>query len=127
MRKPKVALVADDNRIERMILSEAFSGFGIEVVEAADGEAAVELAIASHADVVVSDVLMPKADGFAVSIRLREADPDPRPVIILLSAVYKGAKWKHEALTTCGADEYLTKPLKAEDLEQILRKYFDLD
>jgi CheY-like chemotaxis protein len=77
-------------------------------------------------DLVVSDVLMPKRDGFSLATALMEEDVQPRPVLFLTSAVYKHAKWKHEALTTYGAHEFLRKPVDADDLTTAVRKYFRL-
>jgi len=126
MRELRLALVADDSRISRMILREALAGLGVEVLEAANGEEALEVILSRKPDLVVSDILMPKADGFAVATKIREAEMDPPPVLFLLSAVYKGAKWRHEALTTYGAHEFLAKPVDAEALEKTVRKHFDI-
>lgn len=126
MRELKRALVAEDNRISRLVMREMLAGLGVDVLEAADGEEALELIREHHPDLVVSDVLMPRRDGFALATALQEEKISPRPVLVLTSAVYKHAKWKHEALTTYGAHEFLRKPVDSEALLEVLRKYFDL-
>ena len=126
MRELKRALVAEDNRISRLVMREMLAGLGVDVLEAADGEEALELIREHHPDLVVSDVLMPRRDGFALATALQDEKITPRPVLVLTSAVYKHAKWKHEALTTYGAHEFLRKPVDSEALLEVLRKYFDL-
>lgn len=124
MRELKLALVAEDNRISRLVLREMLVAHGVEVLEAVDGEQALEM-IREHApDLVISDVLMPKRDGFSLATALLEDAADTRPVLFLTSAVYKHAKWKHEALTTYGAHEFLRKPVDADDLAEAIRRYF---
>jgi len=126
MRELKLALVAEDNRISRLVLREMLVSHGVEVLEASDGEQALELIRERTPDLVVSDVLMPKRDGFSLATALMEEDVQPRPVLFLTSAVYKHAKWKHEALTTYGAHEFLRKPVDADDLATAIRRYFRL-
>lgn len=126
MRELKLALVAEDNRISRLVLREMLVAHGVEVIEASDGEQALELIRERTPDLVVSDVLMPKRDGFSLATALMEEDVQPRPVLFLTSAVYKHAKWKHEALTTYGAHEFLRKPVDADDLATAIRRYFEL-
>ena len=126
MRDLKLALVAEDNRISRLVLREMLVAHGVDVLEASDGEEALEIIRDRTPDLVVSDVLMPKRDGFSLATALMEENVQPRPVLFLTSAVYKHAKWKHEALTTYGAHEFLRKPVDADDLTTAIRRYFNL-
>ena len=126
MRKLTKAVVADDNRIERMVLREMLASHGIEVIEARDGEHAQELIEEHLPELVISDLLMPRQDGFALANWLLQAELDPKPLLFLSSAVYKGAQWKHEALTTCQADEFLVKPITPAQLDELLEKYFGI-
>jgi CheY-like chemotaxis protein len=126
MRKLNRALVADDNRIERVMLRAVLSQHGVEVVEAADGEKAIEILEGQVPDLIISDVLMPKLDGFALAAWLQKQKLDPAPVLFLTSAVYKTAHWKHEALTTYDAAEFLRKPLDPEMLLEALRRHFEV-
>jgi DNA-binding NarL/FixJ family response regulator len=73
-------LFADDDERYRQLLRAAFSMIdGVEVVgEAADGVEAVELAATTGPDVVLLDVEMPRMDGFAAAVAIREARPATR-------------------------------------------------
>lgn len=84
-------LVVDDEETVRRLVFETLSGNGLELREAADGEAALAEIAARKPDVIVLDLVMPGVDGFAVLERLR-ADPETRtiPVVILTARSLSG-------------------------------------
>src|SRR5438105_1301595 len=114
MHRPPLVLVADDNEVNRDILKTRLLTVGYEIVEAADGEQAIEVALARRPDLILLDVMMPKLDGFEVCRRLK-ADPRlPYTPIIMITA-----KSETEDIVTglgSGADEYLTKPVNQKAL-----------
>jgi CheY-like chemotaxis protein len=126
-RKLQRVLVADDNRIVRAVLRELFEGLGAEVVEAADGDAALELAQESGPQLIFMDLLMPKRDGFEVADEILRFGLPSRPVLFLATAVYKGARWEQECIKTYKASEFLRKPIDHDDLLNRLDKYFTYD
>ena len=66
--------------------------------------------------------MMPGMDGFEVCRRLK-ADPETRDIkIVVMSSVYKGQRYRGEAMTDFGADGYLAKPLDPELLAKTLRE-----
>ena len=126
MRPLKRAVVVDDNRISRMILRDMLRGYGADVVEAADGDRAFELILEHQPELVISDVLMPRCDGFALASRINQQEMSQPPVLFLTSAVYKSAHWKHEILTTYHADAFLPKPIDPQTLDRTLRRHFEI-
>lgn len=112
-------LVADDDEDILMLVAMILEGEGYEVLQARDGEEAVRLAMAHGPDLCLLDVMMPKLDGCEVTKRLRAQVGTKNTPILLLSArtqwesVVKGRE--------AGADEYITKPFVAEDLERSVR------
>ncbi len=115
--KKKLLIVDDDARV-RVVLVTSFRMRGYEVVPAADGEEAEQLALTERPDLVILDVMMPKKNGFAVC---RDLKCDPRfgqvPVILLTAKdreadVYWGLD--------CGADAYVTKPYDPRQLEELV-------
>ena len=70
MRELKLALVAEDNRISRLVLREMLVAHDVEVLEAGDGEEALAIIRDRTPDLVISDVLMPKRDGFSLATSL---------------------------------------------------------
>jgi signal transduction histidine kinase len=106
-------LVADDNADMRDYLARLL-GQHWEVTLAGDGIAAWEAARRERPDVVVSDVMMPRLDGFGLIARLR-ADPDLAEVPVLLVSARAGEEARIEGLEA-GANDYLVKPFAAREL-----------
>ncbi len=106
-------LVADDNADMRDYLKRLLSRFyQVEVV--ADGVAALAAVRQQRPDLVLTDVMMPGLDGFALLHRLR-ADVRTREVPILLLSARAGEESRVEGLDA-GADDYLLKPFSAREL-----------
>jgi CheY-like chemotaxis protein len=126
MRELKTALVVEDNRISRMMLREILLIHGVEVLEAADGVEAIEIIERGPPDLVISDILMPRCDGFKLAAHIKSAGYSPPMVLFLVTAVYKSQVWKREALTDHHVHEFITKPIDPEDFMGIIRRYFTL-
>ncbi len=111
-------LVIDDNPDARQFLVESLAKEGLQAVTAADGEDGLRLAKLFKPSAIFLDVIMPKMDGWAVLAGLKK---DRRladvPVIMLTVAAGKDLGY------TLGAAEYLTKPVDADDLAAVIRKY----
>ena len=108
--RPIRAVVIDDTRDIRELLSLVLTRSGMEVVgEAGDGQAGVEVVRAERPDVVLLDLAMPVMDGVEALPIIRELVPDAR--IIVLSAFAGSVR---EQVLDWGADGYLEKgtPLK---------------
>lgn len=106
-------LLADDNADMREYV-ERLLGEEYQVIAVADGEAALESARAQKPDLIISDIMMPRLDGFSVVQRLRAEDSLKRVPVILLSA-RAGEESRIEGLQF-GADDYLVKPFSAREL-----------
>lgn len=116
-------LVVDDDRRIRQMLSLYLKGHGYNVLEAEDGEKALDVfyANSSKIDLIMLDVMMPGKDGFAVLEELRETSLIPVMMVTAKDQDYdqvKGFK--------CGADDYISKPFSPTVLlarmESILRR-----
>jgi PAS domain S-box-containing protein len=109
---PRV-LLADDNadlrEYARRFLSEHYD---VQVV--ADGQAAFEAARELRPELIISDVMMPRLDGFGL-IRQVRADPQLRATPIILLSARAGEESRIEGLDR-GADDYLVKPFSAREL-----------
>ena len=109
---PRV-LLADDNadlrEYARRLLAEHY-----EVEAVADGQAALEAARARPPQLVISDVMMPRLDGFGL-IRELHADPVLGKVPVILLSARAGEEARVEGLDK-GADDYLVKPFSAREL-----------
>jgi CheY-like chemotaxis protein len=105
----KKILVADDNRVSRELIREVLENSSQKVLEAENGEEALEKIVNEMPDVVLLDIQMPIFDGYEVLRRVRS---DPRfeglPIIALTAYAMKQDCEKALAL---GFNEYITKPI----------------
>lgn len=118
------ALLADDSKVFRACTRELLQDRGFEVIEADSGDKALQLARAHRPELLVLDALMPLLSGFNVLEQLREALPDYRPVVFLVTALYKSNRWASEARKEYGVHEYLEKPVEDETLLAALDRHF---
>jgi putative two-component system response regulator len=115
-------LVADDEPLLRRMYQSYLSGEGYEVVAASDGDEAIQKAHADAPDLVITDVKMPKSDGYEVCRALKE-DKETRHVpVVIVSAL--GGEFDVNRGFQVGANEYLTKPLDLEELRERIDAIF---
>jgi len=102
-------LWADDNAEMRAYVSR-LPGDRYDVQAVGDGEAALEAARAHTPDLILSDVMMPKLDGYGLLQALR-ADPYLRDIPVILLSARAGEESRIEGMAA-GADDYLVKPFR---------------
>lgn len=112
--RPGRILVADDEEMNRVILSNILGAQGHVVMLVADGQEAVERALAESPDAILLDVMMPRMDGYEACRRLK-ADPRtaPIPVLIVTSLSDRADRIRG---VDAGADDFLLKPIDREEL-----------
>ncbi|MBK8705740.1 MAG: response regulator [Saprospiraceae bacterium] len=111
--KPGVVLIVEDNTDLRYFIRSAIET-NWTVVEASDGEEGVKKAIALIPDLVVSDLMMPRKDGYALCDELKRHELTAHiPVILLTAKAAMDAKLKGLRF---GADDYLSKPFHTAEL-----------
>lgn len=114
-------LVVDDSAVIRKAISRVLDT-DYELLEAHDGEAGWEALKQNHdLGIVISDVQMPKLDGYGMICRIR-ADDDPKvrdvPVIVITSAEDDVTR---ERAYACGANDFILKPIDSEQLLSCVR------
>jgi two-component system response regulator PilR (NtrC family) len=114
---PRV-LVVDDEAGMRDFLALLLEGEGFEVATAADGGEALRLFDERPADLVISDIRMPKMDGVALLGDLRQRDP-ALPVVLVTA--YASAESAIQAMKL-GAVDYITKPFKVAEVKLVLQR-----
>ncbi len=116
-------MVADDDRRIRQMLVTYLKGHGYNLMEAEDGEAALDLyyANSNQIDLILLDVMMPKRDGFEVLEELRDSSLVP---VIMVTA--KDQEYDQIRGFKLGADDYISKPFSPTVLlarvETVLRR-----
>jgi len=114
--RPTVALVVDDEPKIRDLARRYLEADGFQVLEAADGEAALTVLAETEPDIVVTDIMMPVLNGLELLRQIRLTSSVP---VVMLTARDDEID-KVLALTT-GADDYVTKPFGGRELAARLR------
>lgn len=117
--KPSV-VVLDDNPVNLKLLTIMFERAGFEVRAATDGLEGLELCRQEPPDAVVSDILMPRLDGFQLCFSLRQTPTLAHIPVVLLSASYTSDADRALALQF-GASDIMTRTLKPETLISRIR------
>ena len=94
---------------------------GYRVVEASDGEQAVELAVQKQPALILMDLSLPKLDGLAATRKIREHKLIGKVPIVAVSA-HDSPETRTEALAA-GCDEYVTKPIDFDQLDELLKRF----
>jgi two-component system cell cycle response regulator DivK len=119
----KRILVVEDQEDLRGVLRDLLTGSGYAVVEAADGQAGVEITRSERPDLVLMDIQLPVMDGYEATRQIK-TDPNLKatPVIAVSSYAMKGDEEKARA---AGCDHYVTKPYSPVQLLRIIRGLLD--
>jgi DNA-binding response OmpR family regulator len=114
-------LIADDSLAELQIFQATLQPTGHTLLTVMDGEAAEEKVKSEKIDLIILDVIMPKKNGFQVCRDIKSNDQFKNiPIIMVTSKDQESDKfWGMKQ----GADEYLIKPFKPEDLLKAVKKY----
>jgi two-component system cell cycle response regulator DivK len=113
-----VVLVVEDFEDNRFMMRRLLEMSGYRVVEAVNGNQAVEFAASERPDIILMDLSLPQLDGLAATRRIREQERERRVPIVAVSA-HDSADFHSEALSA-GCDEYVTKPIDFDQLVQLL-------
>ena len=112
MVKKKI-LIADDEPNIRILVSSML-GKDYTVIEASDGEEAIDVAHNQKPDFILMDILMPKVDGY-IACHAIKTDPATKAIpVVMLTAV--GYELNKRLAEEVGADGYITKPFSSQDL-----------
>jgi two-component system cell cycle response regulator len=115
--------VVDDSEVTRAILARTLRGAGFEVLEACDGAEGALTALRERPSVVVTDLEMPTMDGFPL-LRLLKADPLCAHIPVLILTSHSEAASRFWSLRI-GADAYLTKDHRPQQLVETVRRLAD--
>jgi len=118
---PKKILIVDDNQDSRELTVKVLKNRGYQIIEASDGEEALEKALAEKPDLILMDISIPKINGYEVTRRLKsQADFKATPIIALTAHAMKGDK---EKALEAGCDGYISKPINVHELPDQIKSY----
>ena len=113
-------LLVEDTEDNRQMMGRLLEMSGFKVVEATNGQEAVEAAARVNPKIILMDLSLPFIDGLAATRRIRNLPGFDNVPIVAVSA-HDTADFHHEALAA-GCDAYLTKPIDFSELEAVMRR-----
>ncbi len=118
-------LLAEDNQVNQKLARRMLEKRGHAVEVARNGLEALTASAEREFDLVLMDVQMPEMDGMEATVRIREregAGTEHVPVVALTAHAMKGDE---KRCLAAGMDDYLTKPIRTEELDRVLEKFAD--
>jgi PAS domain S-box-containing protein len=112
-------LLAEDKVVNQKVISLMISSMGHNIHIACNGQKALEMFEPGKFDLILMDIQMPVMDGVTATQKLKEKYDNLPPIVGLSANAFEGDREKYMAL---GMDEYITKPVKKEDFEELIRK-----
>ena len=112
-------LIVDDNETNRLVASTVLLGYGAQVLNAEDGDMALEMVKEDAYDIILMDIQMPVLDGYETTRMLRQKGY-LGTIIALTASVVAGEK---ERCIAAGMDDYLTKPINEELLIDVINSW----
>lgn len=125
VQEERVVIVADDSISVRKFVARMLEKAGYCVRLASDGLEAAEIAVQSGAHLIVTDLEMPRMNGYELMSHLRQ-NPETRRIPVMVVTSRAGAKHRDRALKE-GAVDFLTKPVQEEQLLAAVEKILGLD
>ena len=113
-------LIVDDESTMRNLLEKILAREGYQMYSLGDGQAALEYLNSNHVDIVISDMKMPKMDGFELLKNIKEHHPG---VGVIIMTAYGDTYTVKDALLL-GADEYITKPFKSYEISLVVERAY---
>jgi len=112
----RTVLVVDDEPEIRQLVQRTLQAKGFAVETAGDGQEGIDKAEAMVPDLVLLDAMLPKVHGFEACRRIRSS-PKTRDVpVVMMTAIYRGWRFAQDARESYGAEDYIEKPFRLDDL-----------
>jgi DNA-binding response OmpR family regulator len=120
MTATKTILIVEDDPGIRLILRDALTAQGYQIITAADGEEGLTKALESRPDLVILDVMLPRLDGFEVCKRVRK-EGLTSPIMML---TVRDEELDKVLGLEVGADDYVTKPFSLKEVSARVKALF---
>jgi two-component system cell cycle response regulator DivK len=118
---PRKILIVEDNQDSRELVVKILKKKGYEMIEAVDGEEALQKAISEMPNLILMDISIPKIDGYEVTKRLKSMDEFKEiPIVALTAHAMKGDR---EKFISAGFEGYISKPINIRELPEQVRAY----
>jgi two-component system, NtrC family, response regulator PilR len=120
MKSSVSVLIVDDEQMMRNLLEKILIREGYKILSAENGAEALEILQLQSVDIVISDIKMPRMNGFDLLKVLKEEHPD---IGVIMMTAYGDTYTVKDALLL-GADEYITKPFKSHEISLVVERAY---
>ena len=121
LNSPPLILVVEDAPDNQVLVEQVFQDSGYRVTCIQDGQAALDWLETHHPDLILLDLSLPEIDGWEIARQLKASDRTANiPIVAVTAHAMKGDK---EAAIASGCDDYLTKPLDIDLLEDCVKHW----
>jgi len=121
MKPENTVLIVDDDHAHRTMLRTLLTGWGYAIVEADDGDVAIEMVHEQPFDLILMDIRMIKVSGIEALMKIKEFNPS---IPVILMTAYSSVETAVDGLKK-GAYDYLTKPLDFDELRLVIERAMD--
>ena len=120
-RSGRTIMIVEDYDDTRILLRRVLERLGYSVLEASNGQEAVDIADREHPDLILMDLDLPILDGITATQRIRK-QPEMEKVPIVAVTAYP-MSYTHVKAFAKGCNEYLAKPIDTTELERLVTHY----
>ncbi|MEM7618661.1 MAG: PAS domain-containing protein [Pseudomonadota bacterium] len=117
------ALIAEDFEVNAMIMQQMLTGFGLECDVVVNGKEAVRQSEKKDYDIIFMDLSMPVMDGLEASERILSTQRDSGKFVPIVAFTAKATEEQRLECITLGMSDFITKPMKSEDVYQVVAKW----
>jgi CheY-like chemotaxis protein len=117
----RTIMIVEDYDDTRILLRRVLERLGYSVLEASNGQEAVDIADREHPDLILMDLDLPILDGIAATQRIRK-QPEMEKVPIVAVTAYP-MSYTHVKAFAKGCNEYMAKPIDTTELERLVTRY----
>ncbi|MCZ6708572.1 MAG: response regulator, partial [Chloroflexi bacterium] len=122
LRRPERLLIAEDNEVNQRIAQRMVETLGWNADLASNGREVLALLAETRYDLILMDVQMPELDGLETT-RLIRAGTDSGPRLPIVAVTAEAMAGDRERCLAAGMDDYLSKPMRLEDLRVVLQRW----
>ena len=124
-KSTRTIMIVEDYDDTRELLKQCLEGLGYSVLEAINGQEAVDIADREHPDLILMDLDLPILDGIAATQRIRQQSHMESVPIVAVTA-YPMSYSRVKAFAK-GCNEYMAKPIDMSELENLVNRYLRLE
>jgi len=122
MKQSATILVAEDDPVNMLLITEVLGKMGVKVLTAGNGIEVIEMLQSQLPDMIFMDINMPEMDGFSATAEVRLL-PAPARNIPIIALTADAMKEDRDRCMEAGMNDYISKPFRLEELENVLNKY----